>query len=72
MVRLGVRLPRRWYTDVIAPPKDFVLLVDKSADMAEKLSTAKDVAKLLIRTANSRDSVSQRKTLPRHWYTEIT
>ncbi|KAI0218234.1 VWFA and cache domain-containing protein 1 [Lamellibrachia satsuma] len=49
---------KRWYTDVIAPPKDFVLLVDKSADMAEKLSTAKDVAKLLIRTANSRDSIS--------------
>ena len=49
---------RSWYVKAATPPKDITILVDTSAKMEGKLlDVAKDVAHLLVKTANPNDQV---------------
>ena len=52
---------RPWYVNAATPPKDIVILVDTSAKTQGKLlDVAKDVARLLVQTANPQDQVLER------------
>ena len=52
-----------WYVQTATPPKDIVILIDTSAAMLwkDKLSLAKDVAILLVKTANPYDEVFRKQ-----------
>jgi len=52
-----------WYVIAATPPKDIVILIDTSAAMLwnNKLSLAKDIAMLLIKTANPYDEVFRKQ-----------
>ncbi|KAI0233331.1 hypothetical protein LSAT2_016413 [Lamellibrachia satsuma] len=50
---------RPWYVNAVTPPKDIVILVDTSTAMkTKKLDVAKDIAHLLVQTANPNDQLS--------------
>ena len=48
---------RPWYANAGTQPKDIVILIDTSAAMKGKLIYAKEIARLLLQTANRNDEV---------------
>ena len=48
---------RPWYANAGTLPKDIVILIDTSAAMKRKLIYAKEIARLLLQTANRNDQV---------------